>query len=239
MEVHRAQFPSVGVAASSLPSVRVDSPGRRAVDIVVGGLLLAAAAPVIAGLGVVVRLESPGPVVYRQLRVGRRGKLFTIYKMRSMVQGAERNGLVSAASDPRITRVGAALRHSKLDELPQLWNVVRGDMTLVGPRPEVPRFVREYRDDELSVLEVRPGITGIGQVIFSAVQASELDGCADPEALYLLHQMRPKLAVELAYLRERSWRTDLHLLAQTVRLVLGRPAGGGHPAESTAQHVRR
>jgi lipopolysaccharide/colanic/teichoic acid biosynthesis glycosyltransferase len=147
-------------------------------------------------------------------------------KFRSMVRDADRRGpLVTDRADPRITRIGALLRASKLDELPQLFNVVRGDMTLIGPRPEVPRFIRCYYPDELGILRVRPGLTGPGQIFYTEVQA-EQDSAADPEAHYLGSQLHPKLAIDLDYLRRRSLRLDLAILLRTVAMLshLARPA---------------
>jgi lipopolysaccharide/colanic/teichoic acid biosynthesis glycosyltransferase len=214
----------VPVAATA--ALRPDTRLRRAVDLAIGSVSLAVAAPVIAVLAVVVWAGGGGSPIYAQERVGRGGKPFTLFKLRSMRPGSDRGALVTGAADDRVTAIGAVLRRTKLDELPQLWNVVRGDMTFVGPRPEVERFVRSYRDEELAVLAVRPGLTGIGQVLFTS-QAAELDGCADPDQLYLDHQMRPKLAADLAYLRRRTWRSDLGVLARTLLVITGpNPAQG-------------
>ena len=115
--------------------------------------------------------HQPGPAFYRQVRVGRSGEQFTILKLRSMVPGADRAGpLVTSRADSRVTRFGALLRATKLDELPQLINVLKGDMTLIGPRPEVPRYIPYYTDEELETLNVRPGLTGAGQIFYTQVQ---------------------------------------------------------------------
>ena len=140
-------------------------------------------------------------------------------KFRSMVRDADRVGpLVTDRADPRITRIGAMLRAAKLDELPQLFNVMRGDMTLIGPRPEVPRFLRCYHPEELGILTVRPGLTGPGQIFYTEVQAGQ-DSATDPETHYVDSQLHPKLAVDLDYLRRRSLWFDLGILLRTIALI--------------------
>ena len=195
---------------------------RRAVDVLVAGIALAITGPVIVLLAAMVRLTSRGPAIYRQERVGRSNEPFTILKLRSMVRGADRSGpLVTSRADSRVTRLGAVLRATKLDELPQLINVLKGDMTLIGPRPEVPRYVPYYHDDERETLNVRPGLTGAGQVFYTYTQpqqATILDG-EDPEQQYVTRELHPKLAIDLDYLRRRSLRYDLMILVRTVLLM--------------------
>jgi lipopolysaccharide/colanic/teichoic acid biosynthesis glycosyltransferase len=198
---------------------RLDSHLRRTVDLIVAGIAVTVLAPVILVLAALVRLTSSGPAFYRQLRVGKEGKPFVIVKLRTMRPGADIEGpLVTADHDPRVTRFGRFLRKTHLDELPQLTNLLRGDMTLIGPRPEVPEYVRHYSPGELEVLRVRPGLTGPGQVT-CAEFALELDHTGNPEQHYLREQMHPKLAVELAYLAQRGLCRDLFLLMGTARLV--------------------
>jgi lipopolysaccharide/colanic/teichoic acid biosynthesis glycosyltransferase len=204
------------VIAARAAAVAPDSAARRAVDVVVSLLALVVLAPVLIGIAAAIVVTDPGRALYRQVRVGRDGREFHLVKFRSMVRDADRVGpMVSAAHDPRITTVGRWLRRTKLDELPQLINVLRGDMTLIGPRPEVPRYLAHYRDTERLVLAVRPGLTGPGQVRYSRSQATELDAAADPEQCYLLTQLHPKLATELDYLVRRSLRGDLGILVAT------------------------
>jgi lipopolysaccharide/colanic/teichoic acid biosynthesis glycosyltransferase/O-antigen/teichoic acid export membrane protein len=206
--------------------LRSDTALRRMMDVVIGCIALAAVSPLLLAVGLAVRLSSPGPVLYRQVRVGKSGQLFTILKFRSMICDADRSGpLVTDHADPRVTRVGALIRSSKLDELPQFLNVVRGDMTLIGPRPEVPRFLSCYRAEELRILSVRPGLTGAGQILFTELRAGE-DIILDPEAHYISVQLHPKLAIDLDYLRRRSAGSDLAILLRTFALVchLARPA---------------
>jgi lipopolysaccharide/colanic/teichoic acid biosynthesis glycosyltransferase len=142
-------------------------------------------------------------------------------KFRSMQADADRNGAgVSAADDARVTRVGLVLRATKLDELPQLLNVLQGTMTLVGPRAESPQFVAHYLPQERLLLAVRPGVTGPGQIDFTRHQAAELNGVADPDRYYVEHQMHGKLALDLEYLRDRTLRNDVGILGSTLALVL-------------------
>jgi lipopolysaccharide/colanic/teichoic acid biosynthesis glycosyltransferase len=199
-----------------------DTALRRGVDVVLGSAALLLVSPLLLAAAAAVRATSPGPALYRQVRAGKAGRPFTMFKFRSMVCDADRRGpLVTDQHDPRITRVGAWLRASKLDELPQLLNVVKGDMTLIGPRPEVPRFLPCYHEDELGILNVRPGLTGPGQIFYTQIQASPHDpeAAADPEAHYVRSELHPKLAVDLDYLRRRCLRTDLGILLHTVALL--------------------
>jgi lipopolysaccharide/colanic/teichoic acid biosynthesis glycosyltransferase len=197
-----------------------DSRLRRTTDLVVALAATVLLSPLLAVIALLIKIDSPGPVLYRQERVGKDGRPFRILKFRSMVAGAERLGAaVAGRHDPRITRIGALLRASKLDELPQLGNILAGHMTLIGPRAEVPRYVRHYTDEERRVLTVRPGLTGPGQLLFSRQQAAELDDVADPEAEYVQRQLHVKLALDLDYLHRRMLRTDLAILGQTVAVV--------------------
>jgi lipopolysaccharide/colanic/teichoic acid biosynthesis glycosyltransferase len=218
--------------------VRPDSRLRRLVDVGVGAVGLLVLAPLLLVLAVVVRCSSPGPVVFRQARVGRGGADFTVWKFRSMV--ADPHGgapAVSGQGDPRITPAGRFLRATRLDELPQLVNLVRGDMTLIGPRPEVRRFLPCYTAEERLLLRVRPGIVGPGAVLFAREQSHQLDTAADPDTFYVEHHLHPKLALDLDYLRDRTLLRDLHLLGVAVRTVLvpSRPGARTAPAPAPAQ----
>jgi len=210
-----------GTAAGSAPGC--DTVARRLVDMVVAGSLLLAVSPVLLLVAIAVKADSRGPVFYRQVRVGKSGQPFTIIKFRSMVRDADRRGpLVTGHADPRVTRVGSWLRVSKLDEVPQLFNVLAGDMTLIGPRPEVPRYLPYYRPDELELLGVRPGLTGPGQLLYTTAQAAESAPGADPEAEYVGSQLHPKLALDLDYVKRRSLRLDLAILFQTAVVICRR-----------------
>lgn len=209
--------------APSPVRVRTDSSSRRVVDVVVAVTALLALGPALLAIGLVVRMTSPGKALYLQERVGRGGRSFRLLKFRTMVDGADRAGaLVSGSHDPRVTPVGALLRASHLDELPQLLNVVRGDMTLIGPRPEVSRYVACYGPGERVVLDVRPGLTGPGQLHFAAEQAGALDAVSDPEEYYVTRQLHPKLALDLEYLRHRTLARDVTLLLRTLAALAGR-----------------
>ncbi len=181
----------------------------RAFDLTVGGLGTILTAPLVLTLMVLIRLESPGDPVYTQVRVGRDGIPFRIYKLRTMVTGAEFQGagLAIAQGDSRITRLGALLRRTSLDELPNLWNVVRGEMSIIGPRPTLQHQVDAYTERQRGRLAVKPGITGWAQV----------NGRASlpwPE----------RIELDLWYVEHRSLRLDLEILRRTVAQVRG---GGG------------
>jgi lipopolysaccharide/colanic/teichoic acid biosynthesis glycosyltransferase len=183
-----------------------------------GGLLFCSPLLALASIGIAV--TSPGPILFRQQRVGRGGSLFTLYKLRTM-RFSSTGPDVTARGDPRITPLGRLLRRTKLDELPQLWNVLRGDMGLVGPRPEVPQYVNV--DDPLwqRVLEVRPGITDPATLRLRDEESllGAVDG--DLERFYRQELLPSKLREYVSYLDRRSWRTDVEILLRTVAVLLG------------------
>jgi lipopolysaccharide/colanic/teichoic acid biosynthesis glycosyltransferase len=179
---------------------------RRAVDVLVSASVLALSAPVLALAALAIRLESAGPVIYRQRRSGLRGREFDVLKLRTMVDGAEHKGagLAINENDPRITRVGAFLRRTSLDELPNLVNVLHGEMSLIGPRPTLPVQVAQYSERERGRLAVKPGITGWAQV----------NGRASlPWA--------QRIELDLYYIEHRSPALDVRILWRTVAMVLG------------------
>jgi lipopolysaccharide/colanic/teichoic acid biosynthesis glycosyltransferase len=179
---------------------------RRAVDVVASALALLLSSPLLLAAMLAIRLESPGPVIYRQRRAGRGGKPFDVLKLRTMVDGAEHIGAGMAvnANDSRITRVGAFLRRSSLDELPNLLNVLRGEMTLIGPRPTLPAQVDQYTERQRGRLAVKPGITGWAQVNGRAsLPWSE------------------RIELDLYYVENRSLSLDLRILSRTPAMVLG------------------
>jgi lipopolysaccharide/colanic/teichoic acid biosynthesis glycosyltransferase len=205
---------------TSLPVV-ADSTSRRIADVIVAVFGLLAAAPLLLVLGVTIRLTSPGPATFRQARIGRDGRAFDIWKLRTMNQpcpGA--TTLVSGVHDPRITRIGGWLRRTRLDELPQLINLLKGDLTLIGPRPEVSRFVRHYTAEERMLLQVRPGIIGPGAVLFACEQAAQLDVVDEPEAFYIAHHLHPRLTLDLDYVAHRTLRRDLALVARALMICV-------------------
>lgn len=177
----------------------------RTLDIVLALAGSILTAPVVAVLALAIRLESPGDPIYRQTRVGKDGELFSIYKLRTMVHGAEFTGagLAIAEGDERITRIGALLRRYSLDELPNLWNVLRGEMAIVGPRPTIESQVRQYTPRQRRRLEVKPGLTGWAQV----------NGRASlpwPE----------RIELDIWYVEHRSLALDLRILRRTMKMVL-------------------
>lgn len=194
---------------------------KRPMDVAcaLAGLIVLSPAWLPAALAV--KLTSPGPVLHRASRVGRGGRPFTLVKFRSMRIDAV-GPAVTGADDPRITRVGRVLRRYKIDELPQLINVLLGQMSMVGPRPEDARYVRRYRRHELEVLSVRPGITGAAAVAYRD-EESVLQGAVDIDAVYVSTVLPAKLALELEYLSKRSMIVDLRLLVATVIAIVPRP----------------
>ena len=206
---------------------------KRLFDITLSQLALVQLCPLLLAVALWVRLDSPGPVLFRQQRVGRGGRLFGILKFRTMQVNAEAAGLqITVGQDPRITSAGRWLRHSKLDELPQLLNVLRGEMSMVGPRPEVPRYVALYpADQRATVLSVRPGITDLASLAFRD-ESTLLARSADPERTYVEEILPIKLRHACDYVVRRSLWLDLRILALTALVLLGAPQpappGPGH-----------
>jgi lipopolysaccharide/colanic/teichoic acid biosynthesis glycosyltransferase len=193
---------------------------KRLFDIVVSLLGLVVASPILLAVAIAVKLSSPGPVIFRQQRMGRNFEPFWIYKFRTMVVDAPARGAqITAGADPRITRPGHFLRKTKLDELPQLWNVLRGDMSFVGPRPEVPRYVEMFADDYRQVLSVRPGLTDPASLKFRN-ESDILGQAADPEAEYVGRILPEKIALSKQYIARSSLAYDIRLLFETFWRVL-------------------
>jgi lipopolysaccharide/colanic/teichoic acid biosynthesis glycosyltransferase len=193
---------------------------KRVLDVVVAAIGAVLTAPLVGLLALLIRLESPGHPIYRQVRAGQGGESFSIFKLRTMVRGAEFTGagLAIQEGDDRITRVGAFLRRYSLDELPNLWNVLRGEMSIVGPRPTVPIQVQQYTPRQRRRLEVKPGITGWAQINGRAsLPWSE------------------RIELDIWYVEHRSLRLDLRIIARTISLVLSGQGlykgerGGWHP----------
>lgn len=179
---------------------------RRIVDVVVSGAALVVVSPILLIAMIAIRLESSGSPIYRQRRIGRDGAAFEVVKLRTMVQGAEHIGAGMAVNedDPRITRIGSFLRHTAIDELPQLVNVLRGDMSLIGPRPTLPSQVEAYDERQRGRLAIKPGLTGWAQV----------NGRASLP-------WSQRIELDLWYIEHRSLALDLRILARTVRVLLG------------------
>jgi lipopolysaccharide/colanic/teichoic acid biosynthesis glycosyltransferase len=192
--------------------------GKRVLDVTIALAGLVLTAPVMVIAAIAVRVSSPGPVLHRAVRISRGGGTYTLLKFRSMVHDATASGPgVTAAHDPRITAVGRVLRHWKVDELPQLWNVVRGEMSVVGPRPEDPRYLPLYPSELVAVLAWRPGITSPASVAFRHEERL-LAVPGDVEETYR-NVLIEKLELDLAYMRRASLRTDLRVLRDTVAAV--------------------
>lgn len=192
--------------------------GHRLTDLALTALLLPLLAFPIMLIGLLLFLDSPGPVIYRSRRVGFRGEEFQMWKFRTMSHGS-RGPVLASGADRRVTRLGRVLRGSRLDELPQLWNVIRGDMSLVGPRPELPEFVASHSREYERILEVVPGVTGVTQLKFAAVEAHLLSEQEDPALYYADHLLPRKVVLDRAYAETRTTLGDLRLLLATFGLV--------------------
>jgi len=189
---------------------------KRAYDVFFSGIGLILFSPVLLLLAVAIKLADKGPVFFRQKRVGHRGNPFWILKFRTMIVNAERAGLsVTQDGDPRITRIGRILRKTKLDELPQLWNVFRGEMSLVGPRPEVPRYVELYTPEQRKILDLKPGITDLATLEFRR-EEELLKTAADVERFYLEFCVPRKIELNLLYARDANLLSDTWIILQTV-----------------------
>ena len=199
-------------------------PAKRGMDLLLTLAALPLALPLMAGIALWVRLDSPGPALFRQQRVGRAGRLFRIHKFRTMharPQGASEGPQITSAHDVRITRAGRWLRRAKLDELPQLIDVLKGDMSLVGPRPEVPRYMALYPPEARArILSVRPGITDRAAIEFRDEERL-LAAAADPERVYTEQVMPVKQRYYLDYVENHSVAGDLRILLDTLRAIVG------------------
>ena len=188
---------------------------KRAFDLAAAICGLIVLSPLLLALGLAVRLDTPGPALHRAQRSGLNSRVFILYKFRTMVSGAAAMGPgITTQGDPRVTRVGRLLRRTKLDELPQLLNVMRGDMSLVGPRPEDPRYVAGYTPEQQRVLSVRPGITSWASLRYRH-EESLLTG-ASVEDDYRQSILPKKLALDLQYIQERSLWLDLRIIFSTI-----------------------
>ena len=192
---------------------------KRLMDIVISGGALLVIWPVLLLVALAIKIDDPGPVFYRQVRVGRGGKTFRIFKFRTMVVDADKKGLaITVGRDNRITRVGALLRKTKLDELAQLINVFVGEMSFVGPRPEVQKYVDLYTPYQRQVLLVRPGITDYASIAYRN-ENDMLAGAEDPERMYIDVIMPDKIELNMKYLREISPLADIRLIFGTIAAV--------------------
>ncbi|HEY6162972.1 MAG TPA: sugar transferase [Bacteroidia bacterium] len=193
---------------------------KRITDILLSLIGLLILFPFLLLLSIIVLLVDGTPVFYSQVRVGKNGRDFRLYKFRTMVKDADKKGLITVGGrDPRITRTGYFLRRSKIDELPQLFNVLVGDMSLVGPRPEVRKYVERYNAEQLKVLSVRPGITDLASIEYS--NENEILGrSADPENVYVNEIMPAKLRLNLEYMARRNFFSDIGIIFKTFFKIL-------------------
>lgn len=176
--------------------------------------------PLLIIISILIKLDSKGPIIFKQVRVGKNEKIFEIYKFRTMVTDAERLGKqITVGHDPRITRVGYFLRKFKLDELPQLLNVLKGDMSFVGPRPEVPRYTQLYNEEQKKVLTVRPGITDYASIKYRN-ENEILAKSEDPEKTYIEVIMPDKLKLNLKYIEEQSLWLDIKIIFMTLYKII-------------------
>lgn len=189
---------------------------KRCFDFIASSIGIIILSPILLIISLAIKLTSKGPVFFKQVRVGLRGKRFNILKFRTMIVDAEKLGTqITIGKDKRITEVGAFLRKYKLDELPQLFNVAKGDMSLVGPRPEVPRYVEMYTDEQLKVLDVKPGITDLASLRY--IDENALLGEVDnPEEYYINKIMPDKLNLNLEYIETSNVFFDIKIILKTI-----------------------
>jgi lipopolysaccharide/colanic/teichoic acid biosynthesis glycosyltransferase len=193
---------------------------KRVFDIIASGVGLFCLSPLFILLAIWIKTDSKGPVFYRQARVGRGNKDFKLFKFRSMRPNSDKLGLITIGGrDPRVTRSGYYLRKYKLDELPQLINVFVGDMSLVGPRPEVRKYVNMYTPEQLKVLDVRPGITSLASIRYRN-ENEILAAAEDPDRAYIERVMPDKLAIDLEYVTHASLWNDIKLIFNTFKAII-------------------
>lgn len=194
---------------------------RRLVDILVSAIVLILLSPLFLAIAVAIRLDTTGNIIYRGWRVGKGGRRFKMLKFRSMIAAAVRHGpSISNVADGRITRVGQFLRASKLDEFPQFWNVLKGDMTLIGPRPEAPEIVDRYTPDQRRILSAKPGLTGPSQISCTVDESMAVRGGENAEDFYVHHVLSRKLAMDAEYIQNRSARNDIALIGRTLGVIV-------------------
>jgi len=191
------------------------------VDIFVSAIVLILLSPLFLAIAITIRLDTPGNIIYRGWRVGKGGRRFQMLKFRSMIANAHRNGpSISSVADNRITRVGQFLRASKLDEFPQFWNVLKGDMTLIGPRPEAPEIVDRYTLDQQRILSAKPGLTGPSQISCTVDESMAVRGGESAEEFYVHHVLGRRLAMDAEYIQNRSARKDIALIGRTLAVII-------------------
>lgn len=196
---------------------------KRILDLIAALLVLPVGLMLMLPIALIVKVSTPGPVLYKALRGGYHNRPFYILKFRTMVIGADRYSGTTALDDPRVTRVGRVLRWSKLDELPQLFNILRGDMSFIGPRPELLKYTMRYTEQQQCILWVRPGISDPSSI--KLIRLDEVVGHDDPEGAYERNILQEKNRMRVEYARQQSFVTDTQLLFQTVYCVCAKLAG--------------
>ncbi|MFG0262518.1 MAG: sugar transferase [Novipirellula sp. JB048] len=193
---------------------------KRCLDLLAAGIAIVILAPLLLGIAVLIRLTSSGPLLFQQTRLGQGLKPFRILKFRTMVEHAPALGpAITSGDDPRITGIGKLLRRTKLDELPQLFNILKGDMSLVGPRPEVPKYVAMFEDDFRQILIVRPGLTDLASIKYRD-ESTLLAQAEDPEREYITRILPDKIELAKQYVRQSSLTFDLRVILKTLLKVL-------------------
>jgi lipopolysaccharide/colanic/teichoic acid biosynthesis glycosyltransferase len=198
----------------------VEEATKRALDVLASSVGLFLLSPTFLAIAILIRLSSKGPAFYKSVRVGRHGHPFPMWKFRTMLLNSENHGITTGKDDPRVTRVGRFLRRYKIDELPQLINVCKGDMSLVGPRPDFEEHTAAYRDEEKVILSVRPGITDYASLHFHDL--SEVVGSEDPHRVYVERVRQQKNRLRVAYVKRQSLGEDCRILFRTILRVVWR-----------------
>ncbi|MGA2096707.1 MAG: sugar transferase [Candidatus Acidiferrum sp.] len=194
---------------------------RRIIDVVFTLVVLPILTPLFALVMLAVVIESPGNPFYGGWRIGKGGRRFRMWKFRTMVKNADRVGTaITTRRDPRITKVGWFLRATKIDELPQFINLLVGDLTLIGPRPEAPEFVEQYTKEQREILKVKPGITGPTQLHYTVLEAETVPDGQDAERFYVEQVMDKKLRLDLEYIEKRTFFSDCRVVLETISLMV-------------------
>lgn len=193
---------------------------KRIFDILFSSIGLILISPILLVISIIIKITSEGPILFKQVRVGKDNKDFKILKFRTMIVDADKKGLkITVKDDPRITKIGKLLRKTKLDELPQLFNVLLGDMSFVGPRPEVRKYVDLYTEEQKQVLSVRPGITDLASIKYRN-ENELLDQSTNPEDTYINEIMPSKLKINLDYVKNINLVNDIKLILLTIKTVI-------------------
>ena len=220
MKSQRWEALDLSVDGDKLDRSVFQNASKRLLDVTCATLGLIGLFPLVMLSALLARIQSPGPIIYRAKRIGRGGRIFEMYKFRTMVANAESLGSgLTVYGDSRITKLGQFLRWAKWDEIPQFLNVIKGDMSIIGPRPEAPEYVKYYTENQKLVLQVRPGITGPAQVA-NRDEEKKLKGQSDPEQYYVTRLMPRKLKIDLDYIEKQSVATDLLWLFKTFLVIV-------------------